>query len=139
MGCRKSSFFSRKSLSFKKHVDHFFCPIVTTYLPILDFCGHTYRTGAIISRGLYFFLPNFHFGCQIIRQTCWKPNLLLKKLGKYLCLPLIISTDEGSGFVQAFFTQTSPTGQSVSWLHPTEMSPTSFESGCHKFGPEKHY
>ena len=24
-----------------------------------------YRTRAIISRGLYFFLPNFHFGCGL--------------------------------------------------------------------------
>ena len=27
--------------------------------------GITYRTRAIISRSLYFFLPNFHFGCGL--------------------------------------------------------------------------
>ena len=67
-----------------------FCPI---YLPIVDFRGHLvqhlpfvhvvieenwpppllhmwiwqyiYRTRAIISRGLYFFLHNFHFSCGL--------------------------------------------------------------------------
>ena len=65
----------------------------------------------------------------IIRLICQKYDTSLDSV----CIPFMMPFDPEPGFSHTLFSQNRPTGQSISLLHWTVMSPTS--SRACKLGP----
>ena len=119
---------------------HFFDILLSSHLPFFFSFLHFLVENLSLQLALWIVFSISEIKTEKTSWIFWLIRLIGKKNDLFLrnCVLMYLPfIDERPGFVQVFFSQISPIGQSVLLSHWTEISPTSLGSRFRKFGPMK--